>query len=799
MIYPSGSPSAATSERSSSRLLWAWLLTLLPLAAIWPALTNNVAALAYDAATAHLNRSVVYSQAVSDGVLVPRWSQFLHWGLGSPLFTFHPPLAYALMDLLSRLGIPQPVGWRLMIAGGLLLAFVGAYGLIRALTGRRWPAVFAATAYLYAPYVLRNTFERGSAETFSMFLYPAVLWSLLAVARKRTPGRFALALVLWVACICFHVLGPLMLTPFAVLFAAALAWRRRTAAALLVLAAGVLLTAPIWAPAFAELNWVQADQGTGHGPANPVANPIPLDELLSLPVVYDVQRDNNRIGEQIGLLQGSLLIAGLLGAAYAWFRRNKGLALALGAATLCGLALFWMLTASSDPVWRLLAPILQRMEFRSRLMGLEALFAAIAGGLALNLLPDRWQHRAALAGGLLAIAAAAPLLYPGLHHHYADFGLTLSLTQVRQAEIRSGGTAFTSFNEFMPRSRTDPFDSKLAQELGAGFNAESRPLADPHAGVELLASRVRTESWDLDVRASQPTTLTLYLLFYPRWLAWVDGQPAPLAPQPGTGYVQVRMPGGEHHLGLRYGTTAVESAALALAGLTVMALIIAWGGRSLRPDRSRRPVRPSHLGDAETRKRGDGGEPAPHIGLLAILTGVLVFKFAYVDGATTWLRCVSTAERVCGAETTTDVLFPAAPSLAGYTISGSQARPGAQLRVDLFWKGQPGTEAALASFVHVRNGRAGGLNNPRTGNEIWAQDEHNTPGGLLATEYLPEKLYKDVFRVSLPEDMPPGEYFLEVGWYNPQSAEQLDPRPETVRPPLKILWRSILLPSIAIR
>ncbi len=623
--------------------------------------------------------------------------------LGSPLFTFHPPLAYALMDLLSRLGIPQPVGWRLMIAGGLLLAFVGAYGLIRALTGRRWPAVFAATAYLYAPYVLRNTFERGSAETFSMFLYPAVLWSLLAVARKRTPGRFALALALWVACIGFHVLGPLMLAPFAVLFAVALAWRRRTAAPLLVLAAGVLLTAPIWAPAFAELSWVQTDQGTGHGPANPVANPIPLDELLSLPVVYDVQRDNNRIGEQIGLLQGLLLVAGLLGAACAGFRRNKGLALALGAATLCGLTLFWMLTAWSDPVWRLLAPILQRMEFRSRLMGLEALFAAIAGGLALSLVPDRWQQgRAALAGAGLLILAAAPLLYPELQHRYADFGQTLSLPEVRQAEIRSGGTAFTSFNEFMPRWRTDPFDSKLAQELGAGFDAERRPLANPPAGVELLASRVRTGSWDLDIRASQPATLTLYLLFYPRWQAWVDGQPAPLAPQPGTGYVQVKVPGGEHRLALRYGTTVVESAGLALAALTASALIIAWGVARLRRDRSRRRVRPS-IGRRGRRagrrfaEQSEGRSQIPHAGFLAILTVVLVFKFAYVDPATTWLRCVSTSERVCGAETATDVRFPAAPSLAGYTISGSQARPGAQLAWIFSGKASPELTVALAT------------------------------------------------------------------------------------------------------
>jgi hypothetical protein len=192
-------------------------------------------------------------------------------------------------------------------------------------------------------------------------------------------------------------------------------------------------------------------------------------------------------------------------------------------------------------------------------------------------------------------------------------------------------------------------------------------------------------------------------------------------------------------------------------------------------------------------------EPAPRVWFLGILAALLVVKLAYIDPATTWLRCVSTAGHVCGAQAVVGVSFATAPSLCGYTVASSTVRPGSELRVDLYWRGEPGVTTGLSSFVHVRNSKPAGLMNPRTGNEIWAQDEHNTPGGLLTTEYLPEKLYKDVFRVPLPEDMPPGEYFLEVGWYNPQSGEQLDPRPETVKPPLKILWRSILLPSVQVR
>jgi hypothetical protein len=57
----------------------------------------------------------------------------------------------------------------------------------------------------------------------------------------------------------------------------------------------------------------------------------------------------------------------------------------------------------------------------------------------------------------------------------------------------------------------------------------------------------------------------------------------------------------------------------------------------------------------------------------------------------------------------------------------------------------------------------------------------------------------DEFRVRLPGDMPPGTYFLEIGWADSTTGEQLDPQPDAVKPPLSVLWRSILLPSIEVR
>lgn len=58
--------------------------------------------------------------------------------------------------------------------------------------------------------------------------------------------------------------------------------------------------------------------------------------------------------------------------------------------------------------------------------------------------------------------------------------------------------------------------------------------------------------------------------------------------------------------------------------------------------------------------------------------------------------------------------------------------------------------------------------------------------------------YADVFSLRLPEEMPVGEYFLETGWFDQATGEQLEPDPTAVEPPLRILWRSILLPSIRV-
>lgn len=777
--------------RSRLELRWWWLFVVFSATAVATALLYNIAAFAYDAAAEHVLRAVVYSQAVSDGALLPRWVQFLHWGLGSPLFTFQGPLPYALLDGLFRLGIEHPIGWRILIAVGLLAAFLGAFLLTLELTGRRWPAFLAAVAFLYAPYVLRNALERGSNEAYSMFLYPWVLWSLIWLAKRPGVGRFSLAVLLWSMAIASHVLAPLLLAPFALLLAAGLAWRWRTAAPLLALLTGVLLTAVIWAPMIPEQAYVHVERNFGTPEGNPVTGSLPLDRLLAPPAVYDTARDANQTGVRMGLLHAALLALGLPGALIAWRQGRRQLALALAVAAGAGLFLTWMLTSASDPLWRLLEPLLYRVQYRTRLMGLQALFGAVTAGLLVSLLPAKRQRLAALALAMVLVAAAAPSLYVELQLRYVEFGNRVSLAEVRAAEIATGGRALTAFGEFEPRWHTLPFDDRLLAELGPDFDPQQRPLANPPAAVQVRSARVRSSAWDLELTASQPATITLYLHYYPRWQATLDGEPAALGYQEGRGLVQVQIPAGEHRLALRYGSTAAEQVGLLVSALAALGLL-ALGAWTLW----RRNAVAS--GPDGALASPAAAEPAPPAWLLAALSLVLLAKFAVIDPQTTWFRCTSTGEQVCGAQAAVDVPFIGGPVLRGYSVSAYELAQGDELRVNLYWQGTAQPSPLLHSFVHVRNLHPDDPLNPRSGDGIWAQQENYAPGGRLTSQYQSGKLYVDEFRVRLPEDMPSGEYFLEIGLFDPVTGEQLDPLANRVEPPLDILWRSLLLPNLAV-
>ncbi|MGE5601966.1 MAG: hypothetical protein ACM30E_02885, partial [Nitrososphaerales archaeon] len=155
--------------------------------------------------------------------------------------------------------------------------------------------------------------------------------------------------------------------------------------------------------------------------------------------------------------------------------------------------------------------------------------------------------------------------------------------------------------------------------------------------------------------------------------------------------------------------------------------------------------------------------------------------------------------RVCGAETAATAVFAGAPTLRGYSVASSEVHAGGPVDLTLYWQVDAPLDRPLASFVHVRPSTSEQQANPASPNGMWAQEEHRSWDGLLGSELVPGKLYSDSYRLDLPREMPPGMYFLEFGWFDPVSGEQVDTPEGSAQPPLRILWRSVLLPDLNVR
>jgi hypothetical protein len=95
-------------------------------------------------------------------------------------------------------------------------------------------------------------------------------------------------------------------------------------------------------------------------------------------------------------------------------------------------------------------------------------------------------------------------------------------------------------------------------------------------------------------------------------------------------------------------------------------------------------------------------------------------------------------------------------------------RPGDTGHFELFWQPTHQTTTDLKVFVHLR-----GSAKP-DGSIVWAQDDHLPQNGRISTRtWEVGSLLRDVYTLSLPPDMPSGDYAIFVGLYNPATGERI--------------------------
>lgn len=605
------------STLASSRPGRPWLLGLLAALAISAAVWWPVTLPSFDFAPTHdgeyhLRRLFLLEHSLQAGLWYPRWLPDLFMGFGYPLFNFYAPLTYYLGVAAIRLGLDTYGALQTVTAGAVLIGTAGMYTLATGLLGTAPRGLFAAAAYVLAPYpFLHNLYLRGAVpEMWGVALVPWVLWAgLQAYGRASIAASASLTLALS-ALVLLHNLSALIGVGLLLPWVAVLAAMDRHVAGIRAIvaatAAALGLTAFFWLPALGERGLVQLELAWTsyaevskwlYDPWAPVQRIYDFDTPYNQTLVGPVDlhaaypyTDHAPFKPPLG--QAVLWGIGLLGVAGLLWRRRLRQAVPIVLFLALAVGAWWLTTRWSQGVWEMVA-LLRTLQFPFRLHSVIALGVALGGAAALPRSARLTLPLGAIIVLLLGWQALATRPRPGNDqpaNRVVD-GARLRLGQID----RWAGETTTSNGEFLPRSVWWATYTP-GRRRGNSIYERTYPerewiggLVRPHTGTLDVRGLYSGPNWlAADVVALTPATLAFRRIDFPEWQAFVDGRKAtayPVPYHPGEqarlGFLLVDVPPGQHRVWLQFRPTALRLVAqlitaATLAGAGVTFLVLMW-------------------------------------------------------------------------------------------------------------------------------------------------------------------------------------------------------------------------------
>jgi hypothetical protein len=107
--------------------------------------------------------------------------------------------------------------------------------------------------------------------------------------------------------------------------------------------------------------------------------------------------------------------------------------------------------------------------------------------------------------------------------------------------------------------------------------------------------------------------------------------------------------------------------------------------------------------------------------------------------------------------------------LLGYDSGTLTYKPGDVVQVTPYFQALDQMEVDYTVFFQLL-----GPDNPATGGPVWAQDDSEPCRRAYPTSvWTPGEIVYDVFAVTIPQDAPPGEYELRIGFYRLETLTRL--------------------------
>jgi hypothetical protein len=247
-------------------------------------------------------------------------------------------------------------------------------------------------------------------------------------------------------------------------------------------------------------------------------------------------------------------------------KRLTGLHTALSGWLVVTAAALFMMTRASVRIWELVQP-LAFLQFPWRLLMLPTIACGVVAALLLTAVRNRTTQ------ALIVTCAVA------FQWHVTKDYLSTAWNRPRMPiDLEDPNWMSTAAGRpwvFRERSY-DPIS--VTQEPKP--TSERWTIVEGRGDVNAVSSS--DTSVALTIRVHDPVRLIINSPFFPGWRVAMDGEIVPPAIRPGSGYMQIRVPSGEHQVVASFGRTHVRASAeaITLVSAAIWTAMACWTARS---------------------------------------------------------------------------------------------------------------------------------------------------------------------------------------------------------------------------
>lgn len=506
-------------------------------------------------------------RAMFGGQFPPRLGPDFIFGYGYPLFNYYYLLPFYLGAIFYAVLGSLTFSFKLVFILSAFLSVFGMYFFLREFFGK-WSAAVGAGLFLYTPYRAAQMYVRGAmGEFLALSLLPIAAWQLVSLIKyPNNKRRLAVSSLILALFILSHNFLWVLTLPWIISLSFLISDKRNLKSGMIyILFSGILslgISAYWWLPALIEQGMVSA------------VTPFPLIDHFPFirQLVFSawgygssVWGPGDGMSFQVGIVNWLAVFGLLILVVLKKIPKNKSV-LKIAIWTVIGFAAsLLMMNSRSYPLWKIM-PFHDFIQFPWRLLLLTTFFSSIMAAVIVESLKKGGK----ILGGAIILGALiltfsyfrpSRLFYKTDDQYLARFFANRS----------TAGKKETVAPEYLQYSEDYLLLPKWTKIKPSGLPGKKIESADVNITqiVELTATK-----WRVAVNSSSGGVVAFNSIYFPGWLALIDGKKADIEVGKPYGQIEVAVEPGKHEVLFYWAETPLRKFADFISIVSLLTVIL---------------------------------------------------------------------------------------------------------------------------------------------------------------------------------------------------------------------------------